>query len=337
MIKILQDLWNKITGFFLPQQYFAWQTLMYLALFSWAMSWIARFSGTTEITQFIITTSSWGFWTLGIAWFLEARKVRPFGIPIAPWVAGAIVCTYFHDLIPGAEFANALVLWPLVSVGLAALPVLVDWELKPKNPLPGVRQKLVLMLLLAVLFSSWFQFYFRLQSWLKEYPTLATDNFTGSGFVTRLATDSGSRSGGIPLLIAAEERIKAELNDTPWPWVERWLLNLNGQMEKIRAETQTVLVNSAEGEMWHLQARPHSRENGYDLSLMAVWNGPSSSPEGYYLEKICLIRPQAPRPQAPRSEGSPPPPDAPPPTVLAQVTCNLEIPKRLGKPQSIAG
>lgn len=337
MIKFLQEIWQRVTNFLFPDQYFAWQTLIYLALFSWAMSWTARFSGTTEVTQFLITTGSWIFWMLGVAWALETHKIRPFGIPIAPWVAGAILCTYVFGLLPIGTVATALVVWPLVSVGLVAIPAFVDWELKPKLPMPLIRQQLILLLLVAVLFSSWFQFYFRLQSWLREYPTLMADSFSNSGFVTRLSAEEG-RAGGIPLLTAVEGQVKEELQGTPWPWVERWLLNRDEQLQKIRQNTNDVLAGSKEAGLWELQAQPRRLEDeGYALEIAALWRGPASDPEGFYLEKVCLIRPQTPTPQITRATEDSSEPTPSDPTPLAQVTCNLETPLHRGKPDATAG
>lgn len=332
MIQLIQNLWRQITGFFLPDQYFAWQTIIYLAIFSWVMSWVGRFSGVTAPTEFIMATGSWIFWAVGIGWFLEVAKLRPLGIPIAPWVSGAIVCTYLAGLVPGISPTIALVIWPLVSAGVVVFPNLLDWELKPKNPPPMVRQQLVLVVLLSVLFSSWFQFYFQLQGWLRAYPTLMSDDFSRSGFVSRLSPPGQGRMGGIPLLTAAEGRVKAELQGTPWPWVERWLLNLEGQMQKIQLETRNVLEDSAEASFWELKARPRSENNGYILEMMALWTGPTAEPDSYYLTKRCVIRPEIPAVSRGTTPGEPPLPDAPEPTALAQVSCDLEIPKRLGHP-----
>jgi hypothetical protein len=337
VINFFKALWERITNFLFPDQYFAWQTIIYLALFSWAMSWTARLAGTTPATEFILASGSWLFWMLGIAWGLEANNIRPLGIPIAPWVAGAILCTYLFGLFPGGNISTALVIWPLLSVGLVAVPAFVNWEFKPKVPMPIVRQQLILLLLLAVLFSSWFQFYFRLQSWFREYPSLLSDNFSNSGFVTRLSQEAG-RAGGVPLLTAVEEQVKNELQGMPWPWVERWLLNLEGQMQKIRQNTQDAMAASAEAGLWQLQARPRSlNDGGYALEILALWRGPASTPESYYLEKVCLIRPQVPRQPVTRATEGETAPDVPDPTPLAQVSCDLETPKRLGKPEPVTG
>jgi hypothetical protein len=336
MIKLLREVWERVTGFLFPQQYFAWQSIVYLALFSWAMSWVARFSGTSAFTQWVIITGSWTFWVIGIGWALEANQIRPFGIPIAPWVSGALVCFYLFALFPGDHLSAALIVWPLVSVGLVALPAFISWDFKPKLPAPFIRQQLILLLLLAFLFSSWFQFYFRLQSWLQDYPTLLSDNFSGSGFVLKLADTAEGRSGGIPLLTAAEQQVKEQLDNTPWPWVERWLLNLDGQMVKVRNEAQVVLIDSSESPFWELAAQPRSLENGYALKLMAVWTGPASDPKGYFLEKTCLIRPQLP-PTPQGATARDPNVQEPTPTALAQVSCDLETPKIMGPPDPLPG
>ncbi len=333
MIGAIQALWGRFLAILFPEEPFSWQSIFYLAIFSWGMSWMARLLGATSFTQFILTTGSWLFWAIGLGWFLEDRGVRPLGINIAPWATGAIACIYlFLGLWPGSSPAFALISWPLISVAIIAAPAFFTWELKFRLPPPAVRQSLILVTLLAVLFSSWFQFYFRLQDWFQVYPTLLADNFSNSGFVARVPTSRSLQVGGIPLLTAAEGRVRAELQDTPWPWVERWLLNLEGQMQKIRLETQSALPSSAEIPFWELRARPRTRDNGYTLELLAVWRGPSAEPEGYYLTKTCQIRPQVTPANRVRPEQPGPNGETQPSTPLAQVSCDLEIPRRVGRP-----
>ncbi|MEO0987183.1 MAG: DUF5357 family protein [Cyanobacteria bacterium J06639_14] len=330
MIQLLRALWVRLSNFFFPKDYFSWQTVIYLGFFSLVMSWVARLSGTLWITESIIATAGWIFFALGIGWFLEANKVRPFGIALSPWVAGAIVCIYFFNLLPFGTFPMAMMSWPLVSVAIAAMPQFLSWELRPKVPKPPARQQLILMLLMALLFSSWFQFYFRLQSWFDDYPSLVADNFRNSGFVYRLAEQPEDKAKGVSLLSAAEQEVVNSLKDTPWPYVERWLLNLNDQLVKLETEATGVLDDSLEQGLWQLQARPRSLEDGYALDLLAVWSGPSSDPRGYYFEKTCVIHPRS-RPSSSgasnsdnsRSNATP---------QMAAVECELATPKRSGKP-----
>ena len=331
MIKFLKNLWNRITTFLFPKEYFAWQTVVYLGLFSFAMSWVARLSGAFGITESLIATAGWVFFALGIRWFLEKNNARLLGISVAPWVAGAIVCAYFFGLIPGGNWSIALMSWPLISVSIVAIPEFLSWELKPKLPQVAVRQQLILFLLTALLFSSWFQFYFRLQSWFEDYPSLATDNFSNSGFVHRLAGQSAEQATGVSLLTAAEMEVKSSLDGTPWPYVERWLLNLNDQVVKLQLETADTLETSMEKDMWELAARPRSLNDGYALDLLAIWSGPASDPDGYYYEKTCVLQ-QQPQPQPTNTADN----SSSTPTMIAEVDCELATPRRIGKPDSIA-
>lgn len=332
MIQLLQKIWNSVTSFLFPQDIFAWQTMVYLGVFSIVMAWVARLSETSVITESLIATAGWIFFAMGVGWFLEDNKVRPFGISLAPWVAGAVVCVYFFTLVPiNNPIPAALMTWPLVSVAIVAVPKFFNWELRPKLPKVPERQQLILLLLIAMLLSSWFQFYFRLQDWFAEYPTLRSDTFSNSGFVYRLSTSETEQPKGVSLLTATEVAVKDTLDNAPWPYVERWLLNLGDQVGRLRVKTQTALEDSSERDLWQLQAQTRSLREGYALDLLAIWSGPASDPEGYYFRKTCSIQPQVP-PQAPRPENEQPAP----PTPLAKVDCGLETPKTMGAPGSAA-
>lgn len=330
MIELLKKIWNSITTFLFPTDYFAWQTIIYLGIFSLIMAWVARLSGALGLTESLIATAGWIFFAFGIGWFLEKNKVNFFGFPAAPWVSGAIVCIYFFGLLPfDNRWSAALMTWPLASVLILAIPQFLTWELKPKIPAPPVRQQLILWLLVAMLFSSWFQFYFRLQSWFDRYPTLLTDNFNNSGFVYRLSGEEDEPAPGVSLLTAAEAAVKDALDETPWPYVERWLLNLGEQLGRLRTVSDQALESSSERTLWQLEVRPRSLNQGYALDLLAVWSGPASDPEGYFFKKTCVIQPKDP-PSGPIPENERPAD----PTPLAEVTCDLATPKTMGRPSA---
>lgn len=333
MLELLKAIWSKVTHLLFPKDIFSWQTFMYLGLFSLAMAWVARSSGTLNITESLIATLGWGFFAFGIGWLLEQNQVRVLGLSLAPWVAGAILCIYFLNLIPWVNGPGALMSWPLVSVIILAAPYFLTWELKPRIPSPPARQQLILVLLIALLFSSWFQFYFRLQTWFGDYPSLLADSFDNSGFVYRYTSQARDQAQGVSLLTTVEADVKAELNDTPWPYVERWLLNLNEQLVTLQSESIRTLEQSLADEkgLWQLEARPRSLNDGYALELFAVWSGPASDPKGYHLQKTCLIQPRSPAPQ-PTTTPNDRNDAASPPTQMAEVTCDLKTPKHSGKP-----
>lgn len=328
MINFLRNLWERISAVIFPDDYYAWQTLMYLGLFSFVMSWVARLAVGEGFTVIFIATFGWIFFALGIGWLLEEKKVRVFGIPLAPWVMGAIVCTYFFSTF-SLGWPLGLMTWPLVSVAIAAIPQFLNWELRPKVPSPMERQNLILLFLLALLFSNWFQFYFRIQDWFRDYPSLLADDFSRSGFVFRMSATPVEQAQGIRLLTFTQAEISEALNGTPWPYVERWLLNLDEKMLTLERHSRDALALSKEQEMWRLAARPRTLEDGsYVLDLMAIWSGPASLENGYYLEKTCVIQPRS--PNQPPNANADPQVQSPP---LAEVQCDLATPRRPGKPR----
>ena len=331
MINFLQRVWAWISEVLFPDDIYSWQTLLYLGVFSFVMSWVARLAAGEGIVDTLIATAGWIFFALGIGWLLEEYNVNLFGVPLAPWVMGAIVCTYFFGTFGGA-WRLGLMTWPLVSVAIAAIPQFLDWELRPKVPSPLMRQQLILLTLVALLLSNWFQFYFRLQEWFEAYPSLLADDFSRSGFVFRLSATPKEQAQGIALLTYSQMEIRESLDGTPWPYVERWLLNLDDKILQLEEKTMNTLDLSEERAMWQLQARrPRTLEDsGYALDLMAVWSGPASIQNGYYLEKTCVIQPQFP-PEANEALATP----AEQPTALANVQCDLATPKHPGKPATV--
>ena len=316
----------------LPPRYFSWLTVIYMSLFSWLMSLLARLVGTLPFTVALLATLSWILLAIGVGWALEAAKVRPFGLPIAPWVSGAIVCMFLFGSWGGRWLQPALVAWPLVSFAVVALPALVSWNLEPKIPPPAVRQQLVLLFCLSLLFSSWFQFYFRIQSWVRAYPSLVADSVENSAFVYRLPGQTVALPAGVNHLAIAEDILRREVHDKPWPTVERWLLNLDGQRQNLQRQVHAQMGNnpSLEDSLWRLDFQPLSSGEGYLIKLWAIWSGPAATESGYYLEKSCLLMPTH-RVTLVQGEPSPPGYDT---TQWASLTCDLATPRQAGHPRA---
>jgi hypothetical protein len=329
MITLLRQTFVTLKAVLLPKRYFSWQTVIYMSLFSWLMSLLSSGLAATVFTVGVMATSSWIFLALGVGWALEANRVRPMGISIAPWVSGAILCLFLFGSWGGRWAQPALTTWPLISFLVVAIPNLVSWELQPKVPPPAIRQKLVLLFFLSLLFSSWFQFYFRIQNWLQAYPSLIADDFDRSNFVYRIPGQSVPLSAGVTHLTEAETIIKDQLSGKPWPWVERWLLNIEGQQQAIQQQIYNTRYGSAEDALWRLDLQPLSSGAGYTLKLRAIWTGPTADQSGYYLEKTCQVMPMAP----PSIYGAVTP-NTPVPSGSAQVTCDLQTPRIPGQPRT---
>jgi hypothetical protein len=333
MVAFLRQTFEALAKVLVPPRYFAWQTVLYMSLFSWLMSVLALAVLATPFTVGLLATFSWILLAVGIGWALEANKVRPFGVPIAPWVSGGILCMFLFGSWGGQWFQSALVAWPLVSFAVVALPQLVGWNLKPKSPPPPVRQQLALLFCLSLLFSSWFQFYFRIQSWVRDYPSLVADSVDKSAFVYRVPGQAIALPAGVNHLTVAEAMLREQVADKPWPAVERWLLNLDGQRQAMQRQVQSQmgLNPSLEDRLWRIDFQPVTNGEGYTLKLWAIWLGPAADQSGYYLEKSCLLMPI--------SQGSSSEVDTAAPgyasTRWASLTCGLETPRQAGHPRGV--
>lgn len=282
---------------------FSAQILFLLSLLSWLVWLIVQ---DRDAKQFV-SLYGWFFLIVGSYWFftdnLEKKKLvipgLKFRINYGPWVTAALIVLAFWSnefLIPTATVA--LVVWPIVSVSIAAFQKLLIRQSDevvvtlPKDA--AVRQDLVIVVLIGLLVSCWFQFYFLLQDILEEYPTLLDDNFGNSAFVSPIGTRTAT-ARGVTILETAEARIRRELAGRSWLQVQQWLRNIKAEVPRLEREIidQAYADNPGleESDLWRFNAEFSDALPDDILQLQAIWIGPSSRPGGYYLEKTCLIRP----------------------------------------------
>ncbi len=314
MIDVFKDAINKMRGLVTPPRYLSWQTLLLLSLFSWGMATLAEASEATPPTVGIMSTGSWLFLTIAIWWGLVDNPVKLGYVSISPWITAAVICVFVFRPWTTERLQIAMASWPIMATILVAIPHFCNWKLDWSIPKPAVRQELIVLLLINLLFSSWIMFYFRIQYWFNDYPSLITENLDNSAFVYRFGSNSNSGSQAEALLTSAANNLTKQLDDTPWPRVERWLLNLDNSISSV---AEGIILNAInESVFWSLDApRPTSISNGYQIRLRANWLGPTAKQNGYYVEKVCTILPRTLQPRT--SEESPQ--DS---TLVAQVTCS---------------
>jgi hypothetical protein len=289
------NLLRTIFEIFNPDTAFSWQTLIGLSVFSWAMSFLA-----TNIFTIILASFSWWFLILGVYWATTSNKDISIGkILLSPWITGALVTIYIFGIVTGELPAYALVVWPLISAVIAALPTCLGENFKPNIPDRDKRQPLVWLFTSQLILSSWFQFYFLVQDWLVQYPTIASDTFEKSAFVVRLSTDESRQRlpRGTTILDLVASRLEEQLNNKDWSDVEQILLlrereQLIEQIEQIATQVRQE-INSPdikEDNLWQVELGEISlRESGYNLELKAFWEGPRSQIQPNLLTKSCQI------------------------------------------------
>ncbi|MBE9079560.1 DUF5357 family protein [Romeria aff. gracilis LEGE 07310] len=307
MIEAFRDSLDRIRILITPTQYFAWQTLLLLSIFSWLMAILAEVLDAATLTVNILSTCSWISLTAAIWWALWRNPVRVAGFSISAWITGAVLCLFLFNPWPPERLRWALAAWPLISTAIRALPSFFRWDLEFKRPKPEVQQELVLILLLNLLLTSWILFYFQVQSWFGRYPSLLVNDFDRSAFVYDFSSDFERIPQGVLLLESAADALEQQLNGIPWPRTERWLLNSEAQVADIAREIpRAALYAPEESLFWKLGAPPPiGAAGGYRLNFRAYWRGPVARENGYYLEKSCQLTPQRRTRPAPPSRPSP--------------------------------
>ncbi|MGD1858059.1 MAG: DUF5357 family protein [Leptolyngbyaceae cyanobacterium] len=336
MIDILKDIVEKFRGLVTPPNYLSWQTCLLLSLFSWLMAALSEASAASPWTVNLLSTFSWLFLTIAIWWGLTKNPVRVGYVSISPWITAAVMCVFVFRPWTAERLQLAMGFWPVVATILVAIPNFFNWGLDWKLPKPPVRQELIVLLLINLLLSSWIMFFFRIQYWFSEYPSLVAENLGNSAFVYRFGADDSGGSQANILLTSAAESLTAQLDNAPWPRAERWLLNLDNSISSVAKEI--VLNEESELVFWSLDApRPQSMSNGYQIKLRANWLGPTAEQNGYYVEKVCTILPRTLKKRTEGAEDTEEPEETGSATPVADVTCSdqtVKVERKVGLDES---
>jgi hypothetical protein len=303
-----QDIYKGIEKLFLPPKAYSWQTFIYLSAFSWLMSFFA-----VGYVQNLIAFLGWAFLIAGTAWYTTEDPLRVPGtfMPVGALITGFLVSVFAFGHPEDGITSRTIVLWPTIAAIITAVPDFIegtDTSTKAKLPKPEVREKIIVLVGSCILLSCWIQFYFVMDNWLKQYPSVLTDNFERSTFVIKLPTiaeeaetvdDSKTEvqkipKNGVTILDGLQIVVTEQINRRPWSQVEKWLIEANEQVRSLG----NLVINQRLGDyeerhLWRVEARVANIPSGYRLDLLTIWDGPSSNPEGYYLQKSCRIEPIA--------------------------------------------
>ena len=271
-----------------PPQAFSWQTLIWLSVFSGLMSNLS-----TDFVQNLLAFFGWIFLILGISWVTTEELPFIEGIAVGAWITGALLCIFVCSIWTSEIPPIAYILWFPVSACLASLRHLFDENsLTFIQPNKTAKQTIIILLSANILVACWFQLYFTMQTWVKEYPTILTDEFSQSAFVIRLDPPSlGIPRGGL-VLNQMEKYLQDELDRQPWLQVEKWLLkdkNQQNNINKLMNEVKKDIVLIDEDMWWKYKYKLQSNVSGYKIQFIAIWQGPRSQSGEYYIDKICQI------------------------------------------------
>ncbi|CEJ46278.1 septal junction protein FraD [Umezakia ovalisporum] len=287
-----------------PTKAYCWQTFIYLSIFSWVLSFLA-----VGYVKNFIAFSGWLFLIAGTAWYTTDDPLRIPGtfMPVGAVITGFLVSVFAFGHPENIITPRTIILWPTISAIITAIPEFIegsDTSTTAKIPKPEVREEIIVLVASCMLLSCWIQFYFVMDNWLTQYPSLLTDNFERSTFVVRMAEpeiDTKTKPevqkiprNGVAILDTMQIRVQQELNKTPWSQVEKWLLEATQEVKNLGNEViNQKLGKYEERKLWRVEPRVANIQSGYRLDLLSIWKGPSSNSQGYYLQKSCRIEPIA--------------------------------------------
>jgi hypothetical protein len=290
--KFVQNLFQGIGKFFTPAKAFSWQTFIYLSVFSLVASYFC-----VGFVKEIIAFFGWLFLIAGTAWYTTDDPLRVPGtfMPIGALITGFLISVFAFGHHESVVTIRSIVLWPTISAIITAIPEFFQGtgtEAKAQLPKVQIRQKLIILVAWSLLITCWLQFYFVVDKWLKEYPSLLSDNFQKSMFVTRVEEKSKLPQNGNTILTKLQPLIEEQIIDKPWSKVEKWLLESDQRVGSLGNQViKHNLVKYAEHGLWRVEPRVTNVKSGYRLDILTIWTGPSASQLGFYLRKSCLIQP----------------------------------------------
>ncbi|ACC79950.1 septal junction protein FraD [Nostoc punctiforme] len=294
IFKFAEGIYAGIRKVLVPPKAYSWQTFIYLSVFSWALSYLA-----TGYIKDIIAFFGWLFLIAGTAWYTTQDPLRVPGtfMPVGAVITGFLVSVFAFGNQQDVITPRTIVFCPTISALITAIPEFIegsDTDAKARIPKPQDRQRIIILVASSMLLSCWIQFYFVMDHWFQQYPSLQADTFKRSTFVVRTEERVKIPQNGVVILERLQPIVIEQINQTPWSEVEKWLLDAKQRVGTLgRAVIQKSLGKYEEKDLWRIEPRVANTKSGYILDLLSIWIGPSSNPRGYYLKKSCRIEPVA--------------------------------------------
>ena len=293
IFKYIRELFAEVQKFLTPAKAFSWQTLIYLSIFSWVTSYFAL-----GYIKDIIAFCGWLFLLAGTAWYTTDDTLRVPGtfMPVGALITGFLISVFAFGYQKSLLTSKMIVIWPTIAAVVTAIPNFFEGTgrklAKAKLPKLQDRQKVIILLAWCMLISCWLQFYFVIDKWLKEYPSLRADKFDKSAFVIQVEPRRKQPKTGDLILKKLQPLVNQQIANKPWSEVEKWLLEANQQLGNLGQKTiNSNLGSSLEKPLWRVEPRVVNIKSGYRLDILTIWGGPSANSKGYYWQKSCLIEP----------------------------------------------
>jgi hypothetical protein len=291
LFEFIQNLFAGVQKLIMPPKAFSWQTLIYLSIFSLGCSYLA-----IGPIKSLIAFCGWLFLVAGTSWYTTDDPLRVPGtfMPVGALITGFLISVFAFGHQQNVVTPRTIVIWPTLAAVITGIPEFFTGGgplAKTTIPKIEVRKKIIILLAWSMLVSCWIQFYFVIDKWLKEYPSLSAETFTNSTFVIKIEPKSKQPQNGNMILNKIQPKIEEQIANRAWSEVERWLLEANERVGNLGENLiQENLYEYEEKALWRIEPRISNIPSGYQLDILSIWQGPSDNPRGFFLQKTCRIQ-----------------------------------------------
>ncbi|AFY37977.1 hypothetical protein Lepto7376_1643 [[Leptolyngbya] sp. PCC 7376] len=289
MGKKLKELFEK----YRPKRWYSWQTTIWLSGISGLMSILATLIGQeNSIVAEFLASCGWMFLIVGISWVVKEERST-----LAPWITAAVITVFIFGSWEIGSWSTAIIIWPVISAIIYALPYFWNESLQKKLPNTKERIRIFLILGSQLLLSFWIQFYLVLSDFIVEYPSLYSDDLSESLFVVRTPNRSAQDPRGVFILDLLDVEIQEHYANRLWAEVDQEL-----EQENILVPTILQLFEQVENKTARLKEDkdwllldPYTNPKGegsQELVLQYDWRGSQAKDdEDYRVEKLCTFQP----------------------------------------------
>lgn len=210
------------------------------------------------------------------------------GVSLSPWVAGGFISFLLYEKLQSNLKYVAVVSWPIISVCIAAIILVLNSEVESKEEKVSelVKPGFIILILVNFLMSCWLGLYFMIQGMVMQYPTMGEDDLTKSRFVYRFITPAINDYRGAKILNLMEEKLRGDLSSQK---LGVSVPKMKLRLQSIKDEVTKEISEVKEDELWQLQTPIVANQSGYQLELQLIWEGSTAKNESYYLSKSCKI------------------------------------------------
>lgn len=272
-----------------PSQFPPWQIGLLIGIILACLSLVESMGENNSNPVKLIANLSWLCLIVAIGWRTNQKPFIFRDISLSPWITAVFICGFLYEnFIPDMKYF-AIVIWPLISVCLAAL-----FELfKDRGKIDRdryMRKRFTFLILIHILLSCLLNFHFIVQNWLEEYPSAQGYDVSKSAFVVRFKSPSLDVSRGEEIMEFIESRMERELSNRP---LEISVFQMQSKLQTLISNAMEDLPNLKENKLWEWQIQQiRVISEGYEVEFQLTWQGLISIDEMYSLSKTCQIQPE---------------------------------------------